>query len=190
MAVGESKAEMHSVCDWVVPRLAPSKPRHLLGVGEIDDIFDIIERGVDTFDCVQPTRLARMGRVYCKNYPINTNKYQLSLPDRQAGNNPINKFKVDITKKEFSQETKPIDAQCTCYTCQNFSRAYLHHLFRDRELLAYRLTTIHNLHFVQTLVENIRLQIQKGTLPEFKRQFFAHRLWNTSQVSLAIDNRL
>lgn len=154
VAVGESKEEMRQVCDWVMPRLPKGKPRHLLGVGEIDDIFDIVERGVDTFDCVQPTRLARMGKLFNSEFGIKS-------PE----------FTVDITKKVFAQDTKAPDPTCQCYTCRNFSKAYIHHLFRVRELLGYRLATIHNLHFVQNLVNEIRKHISSGTFLQFKKQF-------------------
>lgn len=159
VAVGESKADMKNVCDWVIPRLPEDKPRHLLGVGEIDDIFEIVERGVDTFDCVQPTRLARMGRVY----------------QRQMSNVKCQNFELDITKKDFAEDMNPIDKDCQCYTCTHFSRAYLHHLFRVRELLAYRLATIHNLHFTLELVRQIRAHIANGTFLQFKKEFFTIR---------------
>ncbi len=156
VAVGESKKEMRDVCDWVMPYLPEKKPRHLLGVGEIDDIFDIIERGIDTFDCVQPTRFARMGRLYISS------KF----------NGQCSKMEMDITKKLFAYDTNPVDPACSCYTCKHFSRAYLHHLFRVRELLAYRLATIHNLHFVLELVQQIREQIMNGTFLEFRKNYF------------------
>ena len=156
VAVGESKKEMRDVCDWVMPYLPEKKPRHLLGVGEIDDIFDIIERGIDTFDCVQPTRFARMGRLYISS------KF----------NGQCSKMEMDITKKLFAYHTNPVDPACSCYTCKHFSRAYLHHLFRVRELLAYRLATIHNLHFVLELVQQIREQIMNGTFLEFRKNYF------------------
>ena len=155
VAVGESKKEMRDVCDWVIPRLPEVKPRHLLGVGEIDDIFDIIERGIDTFDCVQPTRLARMGHVYNLEFRVKNTE-----------------SRMDITKMIFADDPRPLDPQCNCYTCQNFSRAYIHHLFKVRELLAYRLATIHNLHFVHVLVREIKSHIAKGTFLQFKRGFF------------------
>ncbi len=165
VAVGESKAEMINVLDWVTPLLLPDKPRHLLGVGEIDDIFALVERGMDTFDCVQPTRLARMGRLLVRrNNPIS-----------QLSNDPIKRYELDINKKEFAQDAKPIDPACTCYTCQYFSRAYLRHLFRVRELLVYRLATIHNLHFVQQLMREIRHAITQGTLLELKNQWLYNR---------------
>ncbi len=161
VAVGESKQEMRDVCDWVIPRLVESKPRHLLGVGEIDDIFDIIERGVDTFDCVQPTRLARMGHILISN--IKDQKSNIQFKNKN--------FLLDITKKIFALDTFPLDLTCTCYTCANFSRAYVHHLFRVRELLGYRLATIHNLNFILTLVSEIREHIRMGTYLQYKKQF-------------------
>ena len=146
VAVGESKKEMIDVLDWVTPILPERKPRHLLGVGEIDDIFSLVEHGIDTFDCVQPTRLARMGRLLAQN-------------------------ENDITKKIFAEDKKPIDPECQCYTCTHFSRAYMHHLFRVRELLAYRLVTIHNLWFIHRLVDDIREAIGNGTFLALKRRW-------------------
>ncbi len=135
VSVGESKAEMAQVLDWVCPFFPEEKPRHLLGVGELDDIPVLIAHGIDTFDCVQPTRLARMGYLYADNTAI------------------------DINKKEFAPDMNPIVDSCTCYTCVNFSRAYVHHLFRVRELLAYRLATIHNIHYMNTIITHIRSHI-------------------------------
>lgn len=147
VSVGETKQEMKKVLEWVTPLLPPDKPRHLLGVGEIDDIFVLIEAGIDTFDCVQPTRLARVGMLF------------------------EGKTMVDITKSMFAQDTRPIDGDCACYACINFSRAYLHHLFHVKELLGYRLATIHNLHFVHTLVAAIRSSIKDGTFSELKKRW-------------------
>lgn len=147
VAVGETKKEMGNVLKWVVPLLPEDKPRHLLGVGDVDDIFELVESGIDTFDCVQPTRLARTGCLFLKNHTI------------------------DITKKIYAKDSKPIEKDCTCYTCRNFSRAYIHHLFRVRELLAYRLATLHNLFFIQHLVEEIRNSIELGSLLELKRKW-------------------
>jgi queuine tRNA-ribosyltransferase len=165
VSVGESKSEMVNVLDWVCPLLPEVKPKHLLGVGEIDDIFALVEHGIDTFDCVQPTRLARMGKLYINpinntNKPINTNQ-----------TNPTNKFALDIFKSEFAEDTDPIDRACTCYTCRHFSRAYLHHLFKVRELLAYRLATLHNIHFINTLVLEIRKSIKENRFIELKNQW-------------------
>lgn len=164
VAVGESKKEMVDVLDWVMPILPEEKPRHLLGVGEIDDIFALVERGVDTFDCVQPTRMARVGRVYF----ITTNTTNNT-------NSTNRKWEIDITEKIFAEDAEPIDPQCQCYTCTYFSRAYIHHLFRVRELLAYRLATNHNLWFIHRLVEDIRESIRSGTLLELKKQWLYNK---------------
>lgn len=153
VSVGESKTEMADVLRWVMPHLPVEKPRHLLGVGEIDDIFTLIEYGIDTFDCVQPTRLARMGKVYVKN---------IRQPD----------YLLDITKSDFTCDTRPLEEGCTCYTCTRFSRSYIHHLFHVRELLAYRLTTLHNLHFVHTLVRNIRDALRQDRFLDLKNEWF------------------
>ncbi|MBI4064873.1 queuine tRNA-ribosyltransferase [Candidatus Gottesmanbacteria bacterium] len=174
VAVGESKEEMRSVLDWVVPFLPERKPRHLLGVGEIDDILDLVEHGIDTFDCVQPTRLGRMGRVYINTTPAKRDP-RCCNPDKnreQHRDNTTNrKWEIDITKKEFAEDVKPIDQGCQCYTCTHFSRAYIHHLFRVRELLAYRLATYHNLWFIHRLVSGIRQSIKNGTFVEFKKKW-------------------
>ena len=146
VSVGESKKEMEKVLSWVTPVLAEDKPRHLLGVGEIDDIFTLISHGIDTFDCVQPTRLARMGKVFFR------------------------KTALDITKKKYADDRKPIDESCPCYTCTNYSRAYVHHLFRVRELLGYRLATMHNVYFMHYLVKHIRSAIKNGTFQDILRQ--------------------
>ncbi len=151
MAVGDSKKEMVDVLDWVMPVLPSEKPRHLLGVGEIDDIFALVERGIDTFDCVQPTRLARTGRLLIKQNEI------------------------DITKTKYAEDARPIEEVCQCYTCRHFSRGYIHHLFRVKELLAYRLATIHNLWFMHRLVDDIRVAIGEGTLLELKKKWIYNR---------------
>jgi tRNA-guanine transglycosylase len=147
VSVGESKKEMKKVLDWVTPLLPEEKPRHLLGVGEIDDIFTMIERGIDTFDCVQPTRLARMGNLYVKHRH------------------------VDITKARYAADFGPIESGCTCYTCSNFTRAYIHHLFHVKELLGYRLATIHNLYFIHRLVNDIRGAIEQNQFLELKKKW-------------------
>ncbi len=145
-----SKQKMHEILDWIHPHLDPAKPRHLFGIGTVDDIFEAVARGVDTFDCVTPTRLARMGYVFAKR------KVQSA------------KCKIDITKSIFLINTNPIDKTCSCYTCRNFSLGYLCHLFRSRELLAYRLATIHNLTFMAKLMKEIREAIAGNRFGKFK----------------------
>ena len=156
VAVGESKKEMADILSWVTPFLPAGKPRHLLGVGEIDDIFALVKEGFDTFDCVQPTRLARMGKLFL--LPVNGHgKYGKSAeaPD----------FTIDITKKKYEKDFRGIDSSCSCSTCRSVSRAYLHHLFRVRELSAYRFATIHNIHSIMQLMGHIRESIQRHTFP-------------------------
>lgn len=155
VSVGESKEEMANVLTWVMPHLPEKKPRHLLGVGEIDDIFVLVENGIDTFDCVQPTRVARMGRLFVS-------------PEVKSDGK---RWEIDVTKKIYEKDTNPIDATCTCMTCTHFSRAYLYHLFHVKELLAYRLATIHNLHFMHTLVASIRQALEDDTFHELKKRW-------------------
>jgi tRNA-guanine transglycosylase len=156
VSVGESKNEMKKVLEWVTPLLPENKPRHLLGVGEIDDIFTLVKAGIDTFDCVMPTRLGRMGRILTKI---------------QNPKSKIQNFTYDITKMKFTEDKKPLDPQCDCYVCRNFTRAYICHLFRSRELLAYRLATYHNLYFVNKLVSQIRQAIKESRLEELERKW-------------------
>ena len=173
MAVGESKEKMYQALDWIMSYLPKDKPRHLLGVGEIDDIFEIIGKGVDMFDCVMPTRLGRMGHVLSlegASPPRRAFRQSRTSTKVSDGAAPP-EFHFDITKSIFTEDPRPIEKGCYCFTCQNFSRAYLNHLFRVNELLAYRLATIHNLYFVSNLVEEIKKAILKGKFLELKRRW-------------------
>jgi tRNA-guanine transglycosylase len=165
VSVGESKAEMRNVLDWVSPFLPDSKPRHLLGVGEIDDIFMAIEHGMDTFDCVNPTRIARMGIVYSKDAK------RQKTEDGKLTDHIDRTYQLDLTKVEYADDMSPIDSTCTCVACQTVSRAYLHHLFKVRELSSYRYATIHNIHFIQSLVADIRTAIKEGTFLELQKRW-------------------
>ncbi len=136
--------------------LPENKPRHLLGIGSIADIFTAVEAGIDTFDCVTPTRLARVGYIF-----INP----------ESGGNPTNKFRYRITNTHFREDKKPLAKGCSCYTCQNFSRAYLHHLFKANELLSYRLATIHNLQVMNGLMAEMRSAIKEKKWEELKRRW-------------------
>ena len=149
VSVGEPKSKMRQAVSWIMPLLPPNKPRHLLGVGEIDDIFDFVRMGVDTFDCVLPTRFARMGKLMVREKP----------------------WFIDITKKKFAKDKQPISPICHGYVCKNYSRAYLHHLFREHELLAYRLATYHNLHFYMQLMREIRQAIKMDRLEQLARRY-------------------
>ncbi|MCH7604455.1 tRNA guanosine(34) transglycosylase Tgt [Patescibacteria group bacterium] len=150
VAIGETSKEIREQVRWVVPYLPGNKPVHLLGVGRVEDILDLVGEGIDTFDCVEPTRLARNGMVY----------HTTSLKLR--GTKKVER--IDLTKRRYVADKNPIQKGCRCYTCQNFSLAYLHHLFKEKELLGYYLTTYHNLYFFGELFKGIRKQISKGLL--------------------------
>jgi tRNA-guanine transglycosylase len=131
------KGEMKKTLDWVIPHLPKSKPRHLLGIGYLDDIKEAVKRGIDLFDCVYPTRLARHGTFL------------------------TNQGEINIIKGIYKTDKKPIMKGCSCYVCQNFSRAYLHHLFKAKEMLGSRLATFHNLYFMHRFMKGIRENIKK-----------------------------
>lgn len=132
---GDSKENMRKVLDWTIPLLPEEKPRHLLGIGGIDDIYEAVKRGVDSFDCVQPTRLGRNGSALTA------------------------KGNLNLKTSKLLKEKNPIDKECQCYTCQNHIRAYLTHLFRANEMLGPILTTIHNLYFMEQLMKQCREQL-------------------------------
>jgi tRNA-guanine transglycosylase len=142
VSVGESKNEMREQVAWVSPFLPEDRPVHLLGVGEFDDILDLVKYGIDTFDCVEPTRLARMGVIY----KIQTSKFKIE--------------KIDILKGIYRKDLSKIDENCDCYVCRHFTKSYLHHLFKNRELLAYTLATYHNLFVMEKFFEWIRKMIE------------------------------
>jgi queuine tRNA-ribosyltransferase len=142
-----TKEEMKDVLVWVNSLLPSEKPRHLLGIGEPIDLFDGIESGVDLFDCVSPTRIARNGSLYTRDGRIN------------------------ITNARYVKEAGPVEEGCLCYTCRNYSRSYLAHLFRGREMLASTLASIHNLYFIVNLVDSIRRSLINGDFFEFKDSF-------------------
>ncbi|MFH1186583.1 MAG: tRNA guanosine(34) transglycosylase Tgt [Candidatus Levyibacteriota bacterium] len=153
---GESKKAIYDVLDWVMPYLPDEKPRHLLGVGEVDDIFEVIERGVDTFDCVIPTRLGRTGFVFIS-------------PDE---GNIKNKFRFDIIKAKWAASKLPLDKNCDCKVCKNYTRGYINHLFRAKELLAYHLTSYHNTYFLINLTKKIREAMLGDNFEKMKKSWF------------------
>jgi tRNA-guanine family transglycosylase len=124
-----------------------------LGIGEVDDIFEVVERGVDTFDCVVPTRIGRTGFFFIAP-PLGSIK---------------NRFRTDINKTQFAKDQKPLDPNCNCYTCQNFTRGYIHHLFRSRELLSYNLLSLHNVYFLVNLTKQIRQSILNNSFQSLKK---------------------
>jgi queuine tRNA-ribosyltransferase len=149
-SLGKSKADMHAVLEWSTPHLPEAWPRHLLGIGEPEDLFACVERGMDQFDCVAPTRLARHGQLY--------------TPDGR----------LSITRPELKEDARPIQTDCGCYTCSTgFARGYLRHLFAANELLAYTLASLHNLYFIQDLMKRIRAAIRGGYLAELRDEFLS-----------------
>ena len=150
-----SKKNLYEVVEWTASCLDDDKPSHLLGIGEVDDIFEAVERGIDTFDCVIPTRLGRMGHVF--------------VSPREG--NVKNRFRFDITKSKFARDLNPIDSNCDCYVCLTYPRAYINHLFRSKELLAYTLASYHNVYFTVNLTNKIREAIVDGKFASLKNSW-------------------
>ncbi len=151
LSVGEPKEEMIKILDYLPRRLPENKPRYLMGVGKPEDIVEAVRRGVDMFDCVMPTRNARNG-----HYFISTGI-------------------VRIRNSQYRHDMRPLDEACSCYTCQNFTRAYLYHLDKTGEMLGAMLGTIHNLAYYQTLMQGLRDAIEQGQLNQFVAAFYAAR---------------
>ncbi len=145
LAVGESHEEMYRILDAVVPYLPKNKPTYLMGVGTPTNILEAVERGVDFFDCVYPSRNARHGHLYTKN------------------------GKINIKNAKFARDDRPIEPGCQCPTCKRYTRAYIRHLMVAGEMLAMRLCVIHNLYFYNKLMENIRLALDEGRFAAFKK---------------------
>ena len=143
------KETIGEIVRWMNEELPENKPRHMLGISEPDDIFACIENGADTFDCVSPARVARNGALYTRNGRIN------------------------ITRAQFKRDYTAFDSECDCYSCQNYTSAYIHHLFKVDELLGKTLATIHNERFIVRLVDAIRASIADGTFYDFKKQFLS-----------------
>lgn len=141
------KENLGTIVGWVTSELPEDKPRHLLGISEPDDLFAAIEAGADTFDCVMPSRVARNAAIYTADGRFNVN--------------------TAANRRAFT----PLEDGCTCYTCTNYSRAYLHHLFKAKEMLASTLATIHNEHFTISLVDRIRDSIDVGQFEDFRTEF-------------------
>ena len=150
LAVGETKAEMHQVLDWLQPLLPADRPRYLMGVGAPEDIVNGVLRGVDIFDCVLPTRLARHNSA-------------LVLGGR-----------LNLRNAQFTRDARPLADDCACYTCGHFSRAYLRHLVKCDEILGHILLTTHNVHFLVDLMRQLREAIQAGQLALFAQEFLSH----------------
>ena len=148
LSVGEPKEIQNEVLSYTTPLLPEDKPRYLMGVGSPGAILDGVERGIDMFDCVLPTRIARHGTA-------------MTSVGRKL-----------LKNKEFERDFTPLDHECNCYCCKNYTRAYLHHLIKAEEILGQRLISIHNTHFLLNLMENIRKAIREDRFLEFKAEFY------------------
>ncbi len=167
-SIGYNMEATKDILDWIYPFLPADKPRYTMGVGFSPlDLFDVVEQGVDMFDCVAPTRIARNGALF-----ISPSTYQ-QLPNGTSTKNPRHKYRIDITTAQFREDLAPIDASCTCFTCVNHTRSYLHHLFKAEEMLAYRLASIHNVYFFLDLMQQIRTAIRGDRFLELKQQWFS-----------------
>jgi queuine tRNA-ribosyltransferase len=161
LSLGEAKDLTWSMVDETMPFLSADRPRYLMGVGSPEDIIEGVSRGIDLFDSALPTRVARNGALFT-----------------QQG-------RVNIRKAVYKAKKGLIDADCDCYTCRTFSAAYLHHLFRCEELLAYRLATIHNLRFITRLMQQVENAIQQGNFSDFKKDFLSQYHVTDEEVRLA-----
>jgi len=152
-SLGASKSQMYDVVDFTMSKLSPDRPVHLLGIGGIQDIFHGVKQGIDTFDCVHPTRLARHGGALVRGHT---------------------KEHLNLRNGHYAKDPEPIEADCPCFTCQNHSRGYLHHLIKAKELLAATLITQHNITFMNRLMAAIRQAIQGGTLDAEEKKWVFH----------------
>lgn len=149
LSVGETKADMHRILEHTTPQLPQGKPRYLMGVGSPEDLVEGVQRGIDMFDCVLPTRLARNGAVFTTTGRLN------------------------LRNAQYREDPRPIEQECTCYTCQHFSRAYLRHLVVTKEILGARLNSIHNIHFLLDLMRQMRQALMAGQFAAFRQAVLA-----------------
>ena len=157
LSVGEPKSLMYEMLEHTVPLLPQEKPHYLMGVGSPDCLVEGVSRGIDMFDCVLPTRIARNGTVMTP------------------------RGKLVIRNAVYARDYQPIDADCGCYTCRNYTRAYLRHLIKANEILGHRLTTIHNLHYLLNLMRQIREALKEERFPAFRQQFWEQYPAETKQ---------
>ena len=163
LSVGETKSKMYDIASFTAQLLPEDKPRYLMGVGSPEDLFESVAVGIDMFDCVLPTRVARNGSLF------------------------TSKGRINIVGKRFRTMNRPIEAECDCYTCMNFTASYLSHLFRAKELLGYRLASIHNLRFITNLMTNMRNSIQIGEFKDYKKRFLNE--YRPTNESIRIDQK-
>jgi queuine tRNA-ribosyltransferase len=151
LSVGEPKEDMVRILDHTAPLIPKNKPRYLMGVGKPEDLVEGVRRGIDMFDCVMPTRNARNGHLF------------------------VNTGVIKIRNAAHKTDVAPLDDTCDCYTCKNYSRAYLHHLDKCKEILGSQLNTLHNLHFYQKVMQGLRAAIEQGKLDAYVEEFYALR---------------
>lgn len=151
LSVGEPKDDMMRVLKHIAPKMPADKPRYLMGVGKPEDLVEGVRRGIDMFDCVMPTRNARNGHIFTSTGVIK------------------------LRNARYKTDTGPLDDECDCYTCQHYSRAYLYHLDKCKEMLGGTLNSIHNLHYYQTLMAGLRRSLEEGTFADFVDKFYAQR---------------
>ena len=161
LAVGEPEEDRLRVLEGLLPHMPANKPRYLMGVGRPQDIIQAVLRGIDMFDCVMPTRHARNGHLFTSQGVVN------------------------IRNSAHQSDTGPLDPACACYTCRNFSRAYLRHLDRCNEILGSRLNTIHNLHYYLEMMRRLRAGIEAGSLDSVLRDYLPREPAGSAQVSVA-----
>jgi queuine tRNA-ribosyltransferase len=159
LSVGEPKADMIRMLDHTAHQLPQDKPRYVMGIGKPEDLVEAVKRGADMFDCVMPTRNARNGHLFTRRGVLK------------------------LRNSRFKQDQQPIDPQCRCYACRNFSRAYLHHLDRLRESLGARLNSIHNLHYYQQLMGEIRQALEENRFETFVEQFYQEQALGVDALS-------
>jgi queuine tRNA-ribosyltransferase len=163
LSVGEPKEMTLSLVEHTTSLLPADRPRYLMGVGSPEDIVEGVARGVDIFDCALPTRVARNGALF------------------------TSRGRINIRRAAYSEKEGPVDPACDCYTCRNFSAAYLSHLFRSEELLALRLASIHNLRFIANLVRRIRVAILDNTFYDFREDFLSH--YRTTNERVRVEQK-
>lgn len=157
LSVGETKPLMYDMVEATVPCMAEDRPRYLMGVGTPEDLVENVDRGIDMFDCVMPTRNARNGSLFTSS------------------------GKLVIKNSRYERDELPLDEKCSCYTCRNFSRAYLRHLFMAKEILSSTLNTLHNLHYYLNLMREIRASIEENSFTQYKKEFYALRKPDVSE---------
>jgi queuine tRNA-ribosyltransferase len=150
LSVGEPKDVMFEIADFILPKMPDLKAKYIMGTGTPEDLVELVALGADLFDCVLPTRNARNGQLFTKYGTMN------------------------ICNTQYTHDTAPVESGCGCYTCRNYSRAYLRHLYLAKEILAYRLNTVHNIHYYTQLMQKIRNAICKDRFESFRKEFYSH----------------